>query len=87
MSMTREDKARLLTDSYHPPCQTRGMCLDKMTLEEVQALPRLLAEWEREEMELLMQEGREAEWDGGALNPEKIETATRGCFCWAFSFR
>ena len=32
-----------------------------MTLEEVQALLRLLAEFEREEMELLMRERREAE--------------------------
>jgi hypothetical protein len=37
------------------------MDLSKMTLEEVQALLRLLAEWEREELELLMQERREAE--------------------------
>jgi hypothetical protein len=37
------------------------MDLSKMPLEEVQALLRLLAEWEREELELLMQERREAE--------------------------
>ena len=37
------------------------MDLSKMTLEEVQALLRLLAEWEREELELLMRERVEAE--------------------------
>ena len=35
-----------------------------MTLEEVQALLRLLAEWESEELELMMQERREAEREG-----------------------
>jgi len=38
-----------------------GMDLSKMTLEEVQALLRLLAEFEREEMELIMREMRAAE--------------------------
>jgi hypothetical protein len=37
------------------------MDLSKMTLEEVQALLRLLAEFEREELDLLMRERREAE--------------------------
>ena len=32
-----------------------------MTTAEVEALLRLLAEWEREELELLMRERREAE--------------------------
>jgi hypothetical protein len=40
------------------------MDLSKMTLEEVQALLRLLPEWEREEMELIMQERREVEREG-----------------------
>ena len=35
-----------------------------MTTAEVEALLRLLAEWEREELELLMQERREAEREG-----------------------
>ena len=35
-----------------------------MTLEEVQALLRLLAEFEREELELIMRERREAEREG-----------------------
>ena len=35
-----------------------------MTTAEVETLLRLLAEWEREELELLMQERREAEWEG-----------------------
>jgi hypothetical protein len=40
------------------------MDLPKMTLEEVQALLRLLAEFEREELELIMRERREAELTG-----------------------
>ncbi len=40
------------------------MPLSRMTLEEVEALLRLLAEWEREEMELIMRERREAERAG-----------------------
>jgi hypothetical protein len=40
------------------------MELSKMTLEEVQALLRLLAEFEREELELIMRERREAEITG-----------------------
>ena len=35
-----------------------------MTIEEVEALLRLLAEWEREELELIMQERREVERQG-----------------------
>jgi len=35
-----------------------------MTLEEVQALLRLLAEFEREEMVLIMRERKEAEREG-----------------------
>ena len=35
-----------------------------MTTTEVEALLRLLAEWEREELDLLMQERREAERQG-----------------------
>ena len=35
-----------------------------MTTAEVEALLRLLAEWEREELELLIQERREAEREG-----------------------
>ena len=50
-----------LTDSPRPPCHPPGMDLSKMTLEEVQALLRLLAEFEREELDLLMRERREAE--------------------------
>jgi hypothetical protein len=37
---------------------------DKMTAREVRALMRLLAEWEREELELVKQERREAEREG-----------------------
>ena len=40
------------------------MDLDKMTIAEVEALLRLLAEWEREEMAILMRERREAEMQG-----------------------
>jgi len=40
------------------------MDLSKMTTAEVEALLRLLAEWEREEMAVLMQERREAEREG-----------------------
>jgi hypothetical protein len=40
------------------------MDMSKMTLKEVQALLRMLAEFEREGMELLMQEHREAELKG-----------------------
>ena len=35
-----------------------------MTIPDVVALLRLMAEWEREELELLMLERREAEWQG-----------------------
>ena len=35
-----------------------------MTTAEIEALLRLLAEWEREELELVMQERREAERQG-----------------------
>jgi hypothetical protein len=40
------------------------MNLSKMTLEEVQILLRLLAEYEQEELELIMRERREAEREG-----------------------
>ena len=40
------------------------MDLSKMTTAEVEALLRLLAEWERKELELVMQERREAEREG-----------------------
>jgi len=40
------------------------MDLSKMTTEEMEALLRLLAEWEREEMELIMLERQEAERRG-----------------------
>jgi hypothetical protein len=36
----------------------------KMTTEEVEALLRLLAEWEHEELELVIQEPRETEQQG-----------------------
>ena len=35
-----------------------------MTRQEIEALLRLLADMEREELELLMQERRGAEWEG-----------------------
>ena len=35
-----------------------------MTRQEIEALLRLLAEWEREELELIMRERREAERQG-----------------------
>ena len=53
-----------LTDAPHLTGQFAGMDLSRMTIEEVQALLRLLAEWEREELELFMQERREAERRG-----------------------
>jgi hypothetical protein len=40
------------------------MDLSKMTLDEVQALLRLLAEFERKELKLLMRERREVELTG-----------------------
>jgi len=40
------------------------MDLSRMTLEEEQALLRLLADMEREELELIMRERREAERQG-----------------------
>jgi len=40
------------------------MDMSKMTAYEVQRLLRLLAEWEREELELIMLERREAERQG-----------------------
>ena len=42
-----------------------GMDMSKMTRQEIEALLRLLAEWEREELELVIQERREAEREGG----------------------
>ena len=53
-----------LTDYHCLQCHPPGMELSKMTLEEVQALLRLLAEFERDGMELLMQEQRKAELKG-----------------------
>lgn len=53
-----------LTDPPSPPCQTRGMDMIRMNRQEIEALLRLLAEWEREELNLLMQERREAEQEG-----------------------
>ena len=53
-----------LTDFHHLPCQTCGMDLSRMTRQEIEALLKLLAKWERDEMELLMQERREAEREG-----------------------
>ena len=47
---------------------TFGMDLDKMTIPEVEALLRLLAEWERRELMLLMLERREAEREGGCID-------------------
>jgi hypothetical protein len=49
--------------THRPPCQTPRMDLDRMTA-EVEALLRLLAEWEREELALLMWERMEAEQEG-----------------------
>jgi UDP-2,3-diacylglucosamine pyrophosphatase LpxH len=40
------------------------MDLDKMTTAEVEALLRLLADMEREELELVMLGRRMAEWEG-----------------------
>ena len=40
------------------------MDLTKMTTAEVEALLRLLAEWEREKLELVMRERMEAEREG-----------------------
>ena len=43
------------------PCHPPSMDLTKMTTAEVEALLRLLSEWEREELELVMRERRIAE--------------------------
>ena len=43
------------------PCHPPSMDLTKMTTAEVEALLKLLAEWEREELELVLKERREAE--------------------------
>jgi hypothetical protein len=40
------------------------MDMSKMTRQEIEALLRLLAEWERQELALLMLERREAEREG-----------------------
>jgi hypothetical protein len=45
---------------WQPP----NMDLSRMPLDEVHALLRLLAEWEREEMALLMRERQEADRKG-----------------------
>ena len=50
-----------LTDRHCIPCQTRGMDMSKMTRQEIEAMLRLLAEMEREELELIMDERQEAE--------------------------
>lgn len=42
----------------------KAMALDRLTREEIEALLKLLAEFEREEMELLKRERREAERQG-----------------------
>jgi hypothetical protein len=44
------------------------MDLSRMTTEEVQALPRLLAEWEQEELALLMLERRAPSAREGCIN-------------------
>ena len=49
-----------------------------MTTAEVEALLRLLAEWERDELELLMQERREAEREGRLQ--KKPDESTYGLF-------
>ncbi len=54
----------LISDTHHPPCQTRSMGLSRMNIVEMQALLRLLAGWERQELALLMPERREAERQG-----------------------
>lgn len=41
-----------------------GMNLSKMTRQEIEALLRLLADWERKEFALLMLERRKTEQDG-----------------------
>lgn len=51
-----------------------------MTLEEVQALLRLPAGFEREEMELLMRERREAEQEGRLID-NQTPAMCRG-ICW-----
>ena len=43
------------------------MDLSKMTRQEIEALLRLLADLEREEMELIIRERMEAEWQGRLL--------------------
>jgi hypothetical protein len=40
------------------------MDMSKMTRQEIEALLKLLAEWEREELELIMRERVEAEREG-----------------------
>ncbi len=50
-----------LTDPHHPLDQTCGKDMSKKTIEEIEALLRLLTECEREELEQIMLERREAE--------------------------
>jgi hypothetical protein len=52
------------TECQCPLLQTPGMDLSKMTRQEIEALLKLLAEWERRELMLLMLERREAERAG-----------------------
>ena len=53
-----------LTDTHNLPCQTPGMDLSRMTRQEIEALLKMLADLEREELALLMQERRESERQG-----------------------
>jgi hypothetical protein len=48
-----------VTDPLRPPYQTCDMNLSRMTVEELQALWRLLCEWELEDVALLMREWME----------------------------
>jgi hypothetical protein len=50
--------------THYPPCQRPGMDLSKMTRQEIEVLLRLLAEWGRRELALLMLERHEAERQG-----------------------
>ena len=57
-----------VTDSCHlPPCHLRGMDLCHMTRQEIEALLKMLAEMEREELELLIQEAR-VSGSGGCID-------------------
>ena len=63
------------------------MDLSKMTRQEIEALLKLLAEWERRELMLLMLERREAERGPGGCINNKTPATCRGFCCLVSRFR